>query len=486
MINFGEWLPDQSDLSNVGATIATNVIPSVKGYRPFSDLAALSSATDSRLRGFFPTKGSDGTVSLFAGSATKLLKYNNTSAALDNVSLSGNYTVGDSEQWRFVQFGNDVIAAGSTSTILQKFTLGSSSLFAEVSGAPSAKFIGVVKDFVVTANVKYSSTDFPRRVRWSQINDAGTWTVGTNQSDVQDLADSGFITGFVGGETGVVLCERGIYRMQYVGTPLIFTFQKVTNHGCTFPHSVAALGAERVFYLSQDGFFMFDGRQSIPIGADKVDVFFADDLNANFVDRISCTIDPVNQIVAWSYSSNDSTGDPDKIILYNYAINQWSIVEIDHEYIGQITSPPRTLESLDNISSNLDNLGITLDSAAFAGGKFLFAASKASKIQTFSGGNLTAKIETTEFEPAKLRHSMVRSVTPIVTKASGSPTITVQVGSRSKQTDSATFTAEATLSNDNLCSVRSNGRYHRVRVNASGTWRFALGVDVDVVQVGKR
>tara|TARA_Y100001973_G_C5208904_1_gene343804 strand:+ start:131 stop:1591 length:1461 start_codon:yes stop_codon:yes gene_type:complete len=486
MIPFGEWLPDQSDLNNVGATVAKNVIPAEKGYRPFQNLASLSTATDTRIRGFIPTKATDGTINLFCGHGTKLLKYNNGTTALDNVSKAGNYTVGDDKQWKFVQFGNDVIAAGSTSTILQKYTLGSSSLFSDISGSPSTNYLTVVKDFVVCANVKYSSTDYPYRVRWSQINDASSWTIGTNQADIQDLVDSGHITGLCGGESGVVLCERGIYRMVYVGTPLIFTFQKITEHGCTFPNSVASLGPNQVFYLSQDGFFMFNGSVSIPIGADKVDVFFNDDLNANFTDRISCSIDPVNQIVAWSYASTESTGDPDKIIMYNYASNRWSIAELEHEFIGQITSPSRTLESLDDINSSIDAHTLTFDSPAYAGGKFLFAASKDKKIQTFSGANLAATLETTEFEPKSLHRSLIKTVSPIVTKGAGEPTITVQVGSRSKQTDSVTFTSSSSLTSDNFCNVRSNGRYHRIRVNAEGNWRFALGVDVDAVGIGKR
>ena len=487
MIQFGEWLPDQSDLTNGGATVAKNVISTVKGYRPFQDLAPLSAAADSRIRGLVGTKATNGTINLFAGNGTKLLKYNNSTTALDNVSKSGNYAVSDVEQWRFVQFGNDLIAAGSTSTILQKYTLGSSSLFADVSGAPSAKFLTVIKDFVVTANVKYSSTDYPRQVRWSQINDASTWTIGSNQADVQELADSGFITGLIGGQSGVVLCEKGIFRMDYVGTPLIFTFQKVSSHGCAYAHSSADLGPNKVFYLSQDGFFMFNGVESLPIGADKVDLFFAEDVSPNYTDRISCVIDPINQVVCWSYSSVASIdGNPDKIIMYNYAANRWSLAEISHEFIGQISSPPQTLEGVAAISASLDTLGISLDSPVFAGGQFAFAASKASKVQTFSGSNLAATLETTEFEPATMRRSLVKGVTPIVTKGSSEPTLTVQVGSRSQQTVEPTFTTASSLNSDNSCPVRSNGRYHRVRVNASGNWRYALGVDIDAVGMGKR
>ena len=487
MIPFGEWLPDQSDLGSVGTTVATNVIPAARGYRPFLGLADLSAATDAHLRGFFGSIDSGGTVHLFAGNATKLLKLNNSTAALTDVKSSA-YTLASDDQWKFVQFGNSVYAASGLNNLLQKYTIGSSSTFADVSGSPKAKHLAVIRDFVVTANNNTSSTNNPFRVQWSQINDADTWTTGTNQADFQDIPDAGNITGLVGGEYGTILLERGIVRMQYVGTPLIFTFDAVeTGHGCQYPNSVSATSPQQIFYLADDGFFMFNGQRSIPIGAEKVDTFFFDDLSPNHINRLSCAIDPVNQVVLWSYVSRESiSGEPDKIIMYNYAVNRWSLAEIGHEFIGTIVSPNFTLEALDNISSSLDALGTSLDSRFFRGGQSAFAASTNSKIASFTGDALSATLETGEFEPENLRKSLVKSVTPYVTSKDVAPTLTVSVGSRSRQIDTVSFTNTAQLNSDNIVPVRSNGRYHRVRVTASGTWRYALGVDVDAVGLGRR
>jgi hypothetical protein len=386
MIPFGEWLPDQAPLNSSGATVATNVIAAARGYRPFLGLANLSQAADAYLRGFFATIDSGGTVHLFAGNATKLFKFNAATAALDDVKSSA-YTLASDDQWKFVQFGNSVYAASGLNNLLQKYTLGSSSTFADVSGSPKAKFLAVIRDFVVTAHNNTSSTNNPFRVQWSQINDADTWTVGSNQADFQDIPDAGNITGLVGGDFGVVLLERGIARMQYVGSPLIFTFDMVeTGHGCDIPNSISALAPTQIFYLASDGFFMFNGERSIPIGAEKVDSFFFDDSSPHHLDRLSCSIDPINQVVAWSYVSNESrTNAPNKIIMYNYAVGRWSLAELDHEFIGTIISPSFTLEALATISSSLDGLGTSLDSRFFRGGQSAFAASSSSKIASFTG-----------------------------------------------------------------------------------------------------
>ena len=486
MIPFGEWLPDQSDFKNSGVTVAKNVIPAARGYRPFFGLSEVSSAADNRIRGIYATKDNSNTVSIFVGDQGKLYKMNNGTFALADVS-NGSYSLSGDEQWKFVRFGNDVIACGSDSDVLQKFTIGSSSAFAAISGAPAANHLAVVRDFVVTANVTYSSNTYRSRVRWSQINDANSWTLGTAQADFQDIADAGHITGLVGGEFGVVLLEKAIARMQYVGSPLIFTFEKVeTGHGCNYPNSVAALGPTQVFYLADDGFFFFNGSQSVPIGAEKVDNFFFDDVNFQYIERLSSVIDPETQTVMWSYADRESTGEPNRILVYNYAVQKWSIIHLDHEFLGSSLTPNMTLEGLDSLSSSLDALTTSLDSRFYAGGFFQLSASKDKKLQTLTGAQLDAVLETTEFEVAPLRQSLVRGVTPYVTSKDVAPTITVQIGSRSRQLDTPSFSSAVSLNADNNCPVRASGRYHRIRVNASGTWRYALGVDVDSVAIGRR
>lgn len=487
MIPFGEWLPDQSDLENPGATVAQNVIPAARGYRPFYGLSELSAAADNRIRGIYAVKDSANTVTIFAGDSSKLYKMDNGTFALSDVSDTGGYAFTGDEQWKFVKFGNDLIAAGSDTDTLQKFTIGVDTAFSAISGAPAAKHMAVVRDFVVTGNVSYSSNDYRSRVRWSQINDATSWTTGTAQADVQDIPDAGHITGLVGGEFGVVLLEKAIARMQYVGSPLIFTFEKVeTSHGCNYPNSVAAIGPTQVFYLADDGFFMFDGNRSVPIGAEKVDNFFFDDVSFKFIDRLSSVIDPETQTVMWSYANVESTGEPNRILVYNYAVQKWSIIHVDHEFIGSSLTPNLTLEALDSLSTSIDALDTSLDSRFYAGGFFQLSASKDKKLQTLSGQPLDAVIETKEFEPAKMNKSLVRGVVPYVTAKDVQPTLSIQVASRSRQIDTTSYSTAVSLNDDNNCPVRSNGRYHRVRVNASGTWKHALGVDVDAVALGRR
>ena len=188
-------------------------------------------------------------------------------------------------------------------------------------------FVAVVGDQVWTANIDEGSGRIPFRARWSALNDATSWTVGTNQADFQDIPDSGAITGLIGsGRYATILMEKAIVRASYVGTPLIYQIDKVeTTRGCTFSGSVSYIG-QTIFYLNEDGFYLFDGRSSQAIGQEKINKFFFNDANIGQLDKISSAIDPENNIVAWSYVSNASgSTTPDKLLIYNYVLKRWSI-----------------------------------------------------------------------------------------------------------------------------------------------------------------
>lgn len=485
MIKFGEWLPDQPDLENKGVTVAENVIPAFEGYRSLNSLANLSNQATNEIKNIFSAKDNSGNVKLFAGDAGKLYEFNSGTSNLDDISKGGGYTLTDAERWRFVQFGTSVIVAGGIAETLQEFTLGTDSVFADLGGTPpKADFIAVVRDQVWTANIDEGSGRVPFRVRWSGINDATQWTVGTDQADFQDIPDAGAITGLVGGEYATILMEKAIVKASYVGTPLIYQIDKIeTARGCTFPGSVAHIG-NTIFFLNEDGFYAFDGMQSIPIGAEKVNKFFFDDFNGAFPDKMTSAVDPTNQIVVWSYVSNSNTSGsvPDKLLIYNYAIKRWSIAKVSVDLIAPFFTAGYTLEGLDNLASNLDALPAPLDSNLYKGGAFLFGGSVNKRITSFTGQPLSAVIETSEFALNKGKHSLVTRSVPYFRNGS----VTVQVGARDRQDDDVTFSTANSLTDEGFVQHRSQGRFHRIRMNISGFWDFAQGFDLEGQPLGRR
>ena len=491
MINFGEFLPDQSAFGSSGATVANNVIPSAAGYESMQDISAISGEADLSIVGLFAAADDDGNVALYAADRTKIYEFDTTDGSLVNVSKSGNYSTAADDRPRFVQYGETVISTNFADPI-QSITAAAAGPFADLSAdAPKAKYISVVRDFVMTGFTNTTADgNKPYRVQWSDINDATNWVISAStQADYQDIQDMGDVTGLVGGEYATILMEKGIVRGTYIGAPLIFQFDKVeTVRGCKVSGSVCNVG-HSVFYLADDGFYMFDGEKSNPIGAEKVNRFFLNDWNGAYAGNMSASADPLRQIIVWSYASTASTnGSPDKLIIYNYALGKWSTASIAVDVVAPVYTAGYTLEALDAAFGALDILPASLDGPVYRGGEFLFAASKDKKIQAFTGDVLNGTVETGEFEVKTGFHSTVNNVIPYVTlrESAASGDVTAQVASRNRQIDTYTYGAASSLNSDNFCPVRSNGRYHRVRLNMTGEWKKAQGIDVDAGVMGRR
>ncbi len=484
MIEFGEWLPDQPDYLNKGVTTALNCYPSATGYRSVKAFQAVSGAATNTIAGVFAAKENSGNVKLFAGDDAKLYVFGGSGNALVNASKAGNYNIGASGRWRFTQFGDKVLVAGTTAEDVQKWQLGTDTSFSDLSAScPKCDFITVVRDQVWTASVDTGSGKIPFRVQWSGINDETSWTVGTDQSDFQDIPDAGAITGLAGGQTAVILMERAIAVASYVGSPLIYQIDRVeTARGCAYSGSVAQIG-RMVFYLSEDGFYAFDGTKSQPIGAEKVNRFFFDDMDAAYSSKMSAAVDPTQQVVAWSYVSNSSAdASPDRMIVFNYAVNRWSLVEVGADIIAPFFTSGQTLDSLNTVYTNIDSVGSLIDSHLFKGGSFVFGGAYNKMLHAFTGAPLAATFETAELSVARDKHALVTRTVPHFTGGS----VSMKIGVRDRHDDPVVFDAGSALTNEGFCEHRVQGRFHRAQMTINGNWQNAQGVDIEGRQLGRR
>jgi len=470
-INFGEWTPDQPGLTGA-LQEAKNVVPQVVGYGPLPGLTEYSLAASEDLTGVFSGKFSTSTT-IFAGGNSKLFKYDTTDKSMDNVSKAGGYT--GTKPWNWTQFGDVVIAANGVEK-LQAWTLGSSTLFADVAAAaPTARFVTVVRDFVVAARTSSN----PNRVYWSDINDETDWTSGpASQSDYQDIPDGGDIQGITGGEYGLILCEQSIVRMSYIGAPLFFQFDTISSTlGCYEPGSIAQYGP-LTFFLSDDGFYMCNGQTVTPIGNEKIDRWFWDDVSPSQVTQMSSAVDPLKKIVLWCYPNTNAGM---SLLMYNWQIQRWSYGTTTADYVSSMATAAVTLEGLDAYSASIDALEVSLDSRQWLGGRLLFGGTQDTKIVTFTGENLTPLIETGDIGGGM--QTVVRLARPQVDNGSA----TVAIASRDLLDEQLSFGAASSPDSDNRVSLRSSGRYHRLRIVPTGdNWRAAAAVDVDLVPRGRR
>lgn len=469
-LNFGEWLPDQPAVVE-SLKAATNVVPLAIGYESFPSSENYSNAASENLLTAFAGKFGTSTF-LFAGGASKLFKFNASTLNLEDVSKSGGYTT---DKWSIVQYGKTILAANNSAKI-QAWTLGSSTAFNDVSvNAPVAKYITIVRDFVVAGYLD-SGTN-ANKLQWSDINDETNWVSGAgSQSDFQFISQGNNITGLTGGEFGLVFMDTAVIRMSYIGSPYFWQFDVISNNiGCLDGGSIAQYG-KTSFFLSDNGFYSCDGTNLTPIGDNKVDDYFFSTAELANIKTISAAVDPTRKIVVWNYP-NVSGGR--SMLMYNFVSNKWSSATTSAYSVNSIATVGYTLEDLD-VFGSIDSITTSLDDRLWVGGKFLFAGTTGTRISTFTGNPMPATITTSDIEQGY--NSVVTLVRPQIDNGSAS----VAVASRKNLDGAINFGSQVNADAEGRVPLRSAGRYHRFNVVPSGNWTNAIGIDIDITSQGDR
>ena len=484
LVPFGEYRPDVADYQSQYATFLANALPRGDGYGPFPGFAAFSSALAGPCRGFFKAIRQDGSVAIFAATATRLYLLNNTNFTWIDVSQGGAAysALSASDNWQFAQFNNFVIAV-QANVAPQVFDLTSSSAFANLAGSPpQARYISVVGRFIVLSGLLTN----PYRVQWSGLNAVTQWTAGVNSSDFQDLPDGGIVRGVAGGEFGNIFQDGSIRRMTFApGSPFVFQIERIAeDRGLYAPYSLIRSG-DKIFFLSADGFmWMAPSGYPAPIGKERVDRTFLGDLDKSNLQLVLGASDPRNARVMWAYKSASGTaGQFDKLLCYDYVLDRWSPAGMSGEYLGSLSQPGVTLESLDAISGSIDALVPSLDSFATSVTPEIAAFNAGHVLGFFRGANLEATLDTGA-QNAEGRRVFVRGLRPITDAATAYGSVVMA----ERWPDIPIATAETAMDALGLCPQRASTRYARgrIRIPAGTTWTFARGLEPDIALEGGR
>ena len=481
-IPVGEWTPDQPDFQNPGSKTITNVAPlTARSYGPWKALAASGSTLAAACQGAIGFRGSvtSGQTFNFYSNATKLYQENGGVV----VDVTGGVAWAGGNFWSAAGFGKRLVVldrAGTNATFLTE----SDVVFSNIAAMPAALYCATVRDFLMLGYVKSAGVFLPSRVHWSAIGDPTSWpTAGTDaaiavQSDYQDLqeTDLGPVVGVVGGlagADGAVICERGIWRVSYVGPAPFFRFDVASRGvGCIAPASIVPgkLGErDVVYFLGTDGFYAFDGQTLIPIGHDKVNrTFLADFVSgtSGISYAIQAAADPVNPYILFAYKNASAVSYFNRLMVFNHQLGRWSLIDLtggEIEYLFQFYTWATATPSLRAFNS----------SHAMA---------------SFSGSNLAPTVETSE---AQLFPGGVDDKTGAVTRGrrglitsaraqvdGGTPS--VSVGTRDRLQDSVTYQTAVATNAIGECPQRVTGRYARARITlpAASTFTHIEGVDV--------
>ena len=475
IIPFADWNPDAADLGNPGFNVGINVRPGLNSSLPMPMHTPLTNALDDYARGAIDIRDKDLNVLQYVGDEAKL--YVLATATWTDKSIGGGYSTAAEEIWEFVKFKNVVIATNWDDNI-QSMTIGGS-IFANLTTDFKCRHLAVIRDHVVAANT-FDATDdnVPDRVRWSAIDDETDWTVSpVTGSDVRDLK-SGDIRRIFGGSYGTIFTSNSVYRMDWEGAPTWFRIDETLPGYGIFAPGCAAQRGNIVYGIGDAGVFAtINGTTTEDIGSKKVNDFVLNDIDDNYLYRISSVAD-TDGYVYWSYPGPGNTGgQPNRVLIYDRATNKWGLLHQEMGMLWRAGGVGFTMDGLDSVSASLDDLMVTLDSSQWkGGGASILAGFDENNIHGFfDGPPLTATLETKEVEIFAGHRTHLNSFTPLVDGG----TVTARIGSRRRQVGNVSYTTSLSQSASGRFTKRVNANFHRIELTVSGTWKNAIGVSIN-------
>lgn len=203
---------------------------------------------------------------------------------------------------------------------------------AAVTGAPAeigSMFVSAERIVVACGSIPYAGGAFdPMLVRWSTQEDNTDWTPSAlNQSGEFPLSLGGrIVRGLPSRDCNLIWTDAGLWKMEYLGDPLLVYSFKSLGSGCGLigPNAVAEKDGG-AFWLSSGGeFYAYAGGAATPIPC-PVKRYVMDNLSWVQADKVYCGINSANNEVWWFYPDARDGNECSRYVIYNYVEQHWSI-----------------------------------------------------------------------------------------------------------------------------------------------------------------
>lgn len=479
-IAFGEWLPDLPKLNNPGALEALNVLPMDASYSPFPQHSP-EKVLPETARGATAVISADDVVQIYAGTIAGIY----TKFGGGDFEQIEALTSNDTHSWQFVRVNEQMVAIHLEHDP-RRTPVGTSTPPVVLGGTPPRAACGAqVGDFLMLGNLLVDPDDggnpFPSRVRWGGFNniDADWITDPATQADFNDMPTAGGeVVAINGRERGTIYQRRMISVATYRGLPSVFDIVVAEDkRGAIARDCVVDVGAVQ-YFIADDGFFIFNGVNSSPIGDAKVNRYFFNRLQYTRRHRIVGAHDPEHGCVHWAFPTT-SNGPCNEIITYSYRENRFTHTEIDVETIFTSALSNITVEEL---TDPLESYTESFDSETYrrGGRQRLAGFNSAHTYGLFDGAAMAATLETGDYSAPDGRRIFVNDARPLVDIIA--PSITMRAAMRDQLIGEPIVFGDAINQEiDGRCPIINDARYMRFRVDipANVSWQHATGVEIN-------
>ena len=338
-------------------------------------------------------------------------------------------------------------------------------------------------------------------IRFSTVEGINEYEIkATNTAGSFRLQDGTKIVGALNAkETILVWTDNALYTMKFVGAPFTFGFEQVGTN-CGLIGKNAAVEIDGIAYwMSNSGFFAFDGTvKTLPC---SVEDYVFNDIDTTKGQQISAGLNNLYTEVTWWYPTQGSSY-VDRSVVYNYtdanrqlALGTWytntSSTSMRTSWIDSLIYPRPYATKFNNSSTGTFP---TVIGETGLGQTVLFEQETGTDQINPDGSTttLTSFIQSFDFSLQKDQSETflsMRRFLPDFKVLTGTNQITIGITNWPSQTvTNSTYSPFTIDSSTEFVSTRARGRYGSIKIeniNSGENWRFGT-FQIDVQIDGRR
>jgi hypothetical protein len=299
-------------------------------------------------------------------------------------------------------------------------------------------------------------------------------------------------------ETILVWTDNALYTMKYVGAPFTFGFEQVGTN-CGLIGKNAAIEIDGVAYwMSSNGFFLFDG--TVKSMACSVEDYVFNQIDTTKGQQVAAGIDNLHTEVIWYYTSTSSDFN-DQYVVYNYgetAMNGGNAVwyigtEARTSWIDAVIYPNPFATKYDSTATGTfpvivgeDGLGQTTYFEQHVGTDQVNPDGSTTAVTSYiKSFDFDLKLDGTDGEI----FLAMRRFIPDFKNLQGDVQVTLAVKRYPSQSDTVTSLSPFTITTSTTkVDTRARGRYCNIKIendSISEDWRFGT-LNLDLQPDGRR
>ena len=384
-------------------------------------------------------------------------------------------------------------------------------------------------DFLIALNTTEGSSNFPTRVRWSNIaladNVPDSWdeTDLTKSAGFNDLGEmqTGIIDGMPLGSNFIVYSSDQVWLMEFVGGTFIFNFRKLfTDCGLINQNCVVEVDGKHYAFGAFD-IYVHDGTSKQSICDERVRTFIYNGLNNTAKERFFVQHNPTLNEIYFCYLSGDNLVNfpnatrCNRAAVYNYRNDTWAFMDLPNVSSG-------TVANVNSIVTYATASGLTY---ALTGGTYYaqedsfdrhtlmvgednsadgITSDKLYALDLSDIGRVAFQLDTEAIKPASVErvgidldetkvplsgYKVVNAIYPQATTTNSNKSITFTFGASDIPNSDPTY-GNSTVFNtgtDYKIDSRSAGRYLSYKILVSDNKDFEVsGFDIDISATGAR